>query len=204
MPNGEQVLGDKPEWLVRGHPVQVIKASEVYWTGKGSQRALATQVEIVFEVAHGQFPKAAIDGLAVLASAVVRFGHGTPVTMVFEYGDYVIGVVLGFKIDDQRGITIDAQSRCSKQRALKAVGGIFLKYAAGRPGRVGQVIRLTVKKALDAVWMIEAAQFSQLTRSEPGIGIVHSIAKNATPSRDCALKLVSSTWVLQSRVASLP
>ena len=90
--------------------------------------------------------------------------------------------------------------------ALKAVGGIFLKYAAGRPGRVGQVIRLAVKKALDAVWMIEAAQFSQLTRSEPGIGIVHSIAKNARtpPSRDCALKLVSSTWVLQSRVASLP
>ena len=53
--NFAKMLGDKPDWSVRRHPILTIETRQVNRPGIGSQGALESQIEIDIEVAHGQF-----------------------------------------------------------------------------------------------------------------------------------------------------
>src|SRR4029078_9906079 len=67
----KQILGDEPHWFFRGHPMQAVKARQIYGPGECTQRALSPKVEISLEVDHGSLLQTAIDGLAIPASGVV-------------------------------------------------------------------------------------------------------------------------------------
>src|SRR5215469_3452379 len=73
MTDGEKIFGDEPEWLIGGHPMEAVEARQVDGIGKRSERSFASQIEIHLEVAHRQFTKTSIDGLAIAASGVVGF-----------------------------------------------------------------------------------------------------------------------------------
>src|ERR1700688_607212 len=94
----EQIFGDEPEMLVGGHPLKAVEASEVYGIGKSSERALAAQVEIDLEVAHGEFAQSSVNRFAITAPGVIRFRYRTPVAVLLVHGDHVIRVVLGFEV----------------------------------------------------------------------------------------------------------
>src|SRR5512143_781220 len=61
----EQQLGDRPHRLFCGHPLDVVKAAEVDGPAVAPQGALAAIVEVIVEVAHGEFANGAVDRLAV-------------------------------------------------------------------------------------------------------------------------------------------
>src|SRR5690242_9084462 len=67
----KQILGDEPDRFFRSHPMQAVKARQIYGPGECTQRALPPKVEISLEVAHRQFAQTAIDGLAIPASGVI-------------------------------------------------------------------------------------------------------------------------------------
>ena len=96
--NIEQVIHDEPDGLVCGHPVLTIEALQIDRNREAPQRAFAPQVELPVEVTHRQLPQRAIDGLAPAASSVVRFRDGPPASVLAKNGDHVVGVVVGFKI----------------------------------------------------------------------------------------------------------
>src|SRR5580692_12197791 len=53
MADGEQILGDKPEVLVGGHPVAGVEAGEIDRARKSSQGALRSEIEVHIEITHG-------------------------------------------------------------------------------------------------------------------------------------------------------
>src|SRR5579863_10309417 len=95
----EQVIDDEPDGFVGGHPVLRVEALEAYRERIAPESALAAQVEIGVEIAQGELAERAVDGLAPAASGVVGFCYGTPTSMLAEDGDHVVGVVVGFKIE---------------------------------------------------------------------------------------------------------
>src|SRR6266513_306438 len=100
MMNGKEILSDKPDGFVGGHPVKAVKACQIDGTRKSSQRALSPQVEISLEVAHGQFAEAAIDRLAIAAPGVIGLRNGPPVAIDSKKGNDVICVALRLQIED--------------------------------------------------------------------------------------------------------
>ncbi len=111
MADGEEIVGDEPEGFIRGHPVLAIEASEVYGAGKVSQRAFTAEIEVDVEITQRQFAQGAVDGFAIAAAGVVGFGDGAPVAVAAIDGDDMVGVVFGFEVKDQRGISVGAQVR---------------------------------------------------------------------------------------------
>src|SRR6266567_5108979 len=78
MMNREQILGDKPQWLVGSHPVAMIEASEIYWARECAQRALSPQIEIRVEVTHRQLAQRTVDWLSISAAGVIGFSQSRP------------------------------------------------------------------------------------------------------------------------------
>src|SRR6516225_5742455 len=76
-----QINRDKPYGPLRCHPLQVVKAFQIDWPGKITQRALASHIEVDVKVTHRQFAQRTIDRLAVAAACVIRFGDGSPVSL---------------------------------------------------------------------------------------------------------------------------
>src|SRR5437016_4044499 len=57
--DGEQVLGDEPDILLRGHPVAGVEAPQVDGVRVRPQRAIAPQIEVRLEVAQGELAQRA-------------------------------------------------------------------------------------------------------------------------------------------------
>lgn len=119
------MLGDKPHRFFAGHPLKMIETRKVHGARVCAQATLAAEVEVVVEVAQRQFPQGTIDWLAVAASGVVRLRHCAPAIPDFENGKDVIGIPLGFHIEQQGRKAENAQSSGSKDGAFKAVAGEF-------------------------------------------------------------------------------
>ena len=79
----------------------------------------------------------------------------------------------GLEVEQQRGISIRAQSRGGEDRAFQAVRRFFCQYAARRPSCIFQVIRDGIEKFLNAVRIFQAAQLAQFPWSEAGVIRVH-------------------------------
>ena len=62
---------------------------------------------------------------------------------------YVVVVVHGFEIHQQRRIAVDAQGGRGHQRALKAMPLALAQHARGRPGRVRVLVLERVNELLD-------------------------------------------------------
>src|ERR1700686_4354616 len=107
--------------LVGGHPLKAVEASEVYGIGKSSERALAAQVEIDLEVAHGEFAQSSVNRFAITAPGVIRFRYRTPVAVLLVHGDHVIRVVLGFEVDHQGQMSIYPQCGGRKRCAFETM-----------------------------------------------------------------------------------
>ena len=125
MPDGEQVLSDKPERLIGGHPATAVEAGEVHWIGKSAQRAFAAKIEIDLEIAHRQLTQATIYRLAVAASGVVGLRDCAPVPVFLEDGNDVVSIVLGLQINHERPIAINAQCSGREHRSFKAVRSVL-------------------------------------------------------------------------------
>src|ERR1700758_2912198 len=105
----EQVIDDEPNRLVGRHPVLRVEALQIDWNGVAAQRALAPQVKVDVEVAERQFAQRAVDGLAPAASGVIRFGHCAPAASLAVNGNHVVGIMIGFEVEQQRRISVDPQ-----------------------------------------------------------------------------------------------
>ena len=75
-------------------------------------------------------------------------------------GHDVIGVVVGFEIQDQGWKTVRPQSSGSKDSALQAVRCIFTQHDTRRPGSMGKMIGHVVEKSLDPMRILQAAQLA--------------------------------------------
>jgi hypothetical protein len=121
-------------------------------TGTENRRSVRSpQIEIGVEISERQLAQRAVDGLAPAASRVVRLGDGTPASVLAKDRDHVVGVVLGFKIEQQRRISVGAQRRRGKDGAFEAVRGLLGQHSPRRPRRIRKVIGSIVEKFLDAV-----------------------------------------------------
>src|SRR5438093_12867531 len=107
-----------------------------------------------------------MDRLAVREAVVVRLGDRAPIATILEDRDDVIGVMLGFKVNDERRKTQNAKRCCREDRGLQTVRRALAQDAPRRPGGRGEVIRHVVEEALNAVWRLERAQCAQLRRGE--------------------------------------
>jgi hypothetical protein len=88
------------------------------------------------------------------------------VSVLFEDGDDVVGVVMGFKIDDQCGVAVGTKGGGGEESAFETMGRILAQDAAGRPGSVSEMVRLAIKVALDSERVFEAAKLTEFGGSE--------------------------------------
>ena len=112
----EQIVHDEPDGFRAGHPMQMIEAGEVYRPRKCTQSALPTQVEIKIEIAKGKFAQGPMHGLAITAAREVGFRHGSPVTVHTVEGEDVVGIMLGFEVQEQRWKSDGSQSSRRENR----------------------------------------------------------------------------------------
>src|SRR5207244_6759063 len=136
-----KMFRDKPNGLVSRHPLQAIETREVYRPRVAAERPLKSEIEINVEVAHRQFAERAINRLAISAAGEVRFGDRAPVSANFENRDYVIGVLLGFEIENERRKTENAQSGRGKNCSLEAGSGAFMQNFFRRTRSVTEIVR---------------------------------------------------------------
>jgi hypothetical protein len=172
----EQVIDDEPDRLRSGHPVLGIEPFQVHGNRIPSQRPLPPQIEVNIEVAECQLPQAAVHGLAPSASRIVGFRYRSPASLLSKDSDHVIGVVVGFKIEQQRRISIHTQSGRREDCSFQAMRCLLGQYLAWRPGRVFQVVGHVVEKFLDAVGILQGSQFAQLSGSETEVVVSHFFA----------------------------
>ena len=166
MGNVAQVFRDEPHRFFARHPVKMVKAREIHGPGIRAQGAASAQIEIIVEVAHGQFSQGAIDRLTVTASGVVRLRDCTPAISDHEDGDHMIGVTMCFHVEEQSRKPEHAQGRRSKNSSFKAMAGELTQHPARRPARIGEVVRHLVEQALDTYGSAESAQGAQFRRGE--------------------------------------
>jgi len=125
--NVAEMFGDKPHRLFSLHPVQFIETREVYRPRVAPQRPLKSQIEINIEIAHRQFAQRAINGLAITAAGEIRFRNRAPMSADFENRDHVIGVLLGFQIEDERWKSENAKGGGGENGPFETRGGPFMK-----------------------------------------------------------------------------
>src|SRR6266496_82269 len=114
------MLGDEPDRFFRCHPVERIEPGEIHWTRISPQGALAAQIEINIEIAHGQFAQAAVNPLPITAASEIRFRHCAPMLTDLENGEDMIGVLFGFQIENQFWKSDDAERGCGKNSSREA------------------------------------------------------------------------------------
>ncbi len=161
-----EVFSDEPNRFLRCHPVEMIEAGEIHWARITAQRAFPAQIKIDIEIAHGQLAQAAVNRFAVTAAGEIRFRNCSPMSAHFENCDDVIGVAIGFKIEDQRWKPEDAQRRRGEDSALKARGRAIMPNFSGRSRRVTKIVGQVVDKPLNAGRRFQRPQLAQLGRRE--------------------------------------
>src|SRR5437879_3968858 len=135
------MLGNKPDWLFCGHPVEPIKAREVHRAGIAPERAFSAQIEIDIEVAHGELAKRAINRLPISAAAEIRFRYRAPMSPHFENGHHVIGVLFGFQIENEWRESEHAQRSCGENSAFETGSSAIAQNFFWRAGSVAKVVR---------------------------------------------------------------
>src|SRR5258708_30807734 len=107
--NSEQILRHEPDRPLRSHPVERIETAHVDGPGKSPQRSLPSQIEVHVEITEHQFAQRTIHRFAIAAAGVIRFGQRAPVPVhaIAVYGNYVVRIVLGLQIENQRGLSDD-------------------------------------------------------------------------------------------------
>ncbi len=113
-----EMFGNEPDWFVRRHPVEMIESGKIYRARITAQRPFTAQIEINIEITHGQFAQGAVNRLAITAAGEVRFRYRAPMPTHFENGYDVIGVLLGFQIENQRWKSKHSERSCRKNSAL--------------------------------------------------------------------------------------
>src|SRR5258708_32968146 len=125
--NVAEMFGDKPHRLLSRHPVQSIETREVYWPRIAAQRPFKSQIEINIKVAHRQFAQRAINGLTITTADEIRFRNRAPMSADFENRDHVIGVLLGFQIEDERRKSENAKRGGGENCSFQTRRGPFMK-----------------------------------------------------------------------------
>ena len=133
---GDEQIGDGPDFLFGGHPVEVVDAGEVNGAGVSAEGALAAEVVVVLDVAEGQLAEGAVDGGAEAEAGEVGFGDGSPEAALAIEGEDVVVVADGFQIEDERGMALEAEGGGGEQGAFKTVALAQAQGAAGRAGGV--------------------------------------------------------------------
>ena len=162
------MVHDKPNWFVCGHPVLPIESFQVYGHGKPPQRTLSPQIEVDIEIAQRQFAQRAVDRLAPAASRKVRFGHSSPASVLSKDGDHMVSVVLGFKVEQKRRISVRRAERRRRRWRLRDNARFAPLRPAAETRRIREVIGGIVEKFLNAVGVFHAAQFAEFRRGEAG------------------------------------
>ena len=98
----------------------MIEAREIYWARVAAERALEAEIEVNIKVTHGQFAQRSVNRLAISTTSEVGFCDCAPSAAHFENCDDMIGVALGFEIEDQRRKTEHAQCGRGKDPAVQA------------------------------------------------------------------------------------
>src|SRR6266446_2715456 len=130
MRDGQQVLRDEPDWLLRRHPVEVVETAHLDGPGEGPQGALSELIEVHLKITERQFAQSSIDWLAIAATSVIGLCHRAPVAVHTVDGDDVVGIVLGFEVEQQRWIAVDAQGCRGKEGAFVAMRSVLAENPA--------------------------------------------------------------------------
>lgn len=155
---GDERLGDGPDFVFGGHPVELVEAREVDGDGVGAEGALAAQVVVVVEVAEGQLAEGAVDGCAETETGEVGFGDAAPELALAIDGEDMVVVVDGFEIDEERRMTVDAKSGSGQERAFEAVALALAKDTLRGTGGVSVLVGEGVDELLDFGGGVEGAQ----------------------------------------------
>src|SRR5579862_4959391 len=97
----------------------------------------------------------------------------------------MVGVVFRFEINDQWRIAVGPQGSRGEDRPFQTVRSIFREHSTRRPGRVGEMIGHGVQQLLNAVWILETAQFAEFLGCEAEVVMVH-VAIGRVYRRDVA------------------
>ena len=84
-------------------------------------------------------------------------------------GDDVIGVVVGFEVENERRETEHAQSGGREDRAFQAGSGLLLQNFAGRSRGQVQVIRQVIEIGLNPPRRFQAPERAQFRRGPGGM-----------------------------------
>ena len=162
MAGGDETLGDEPDVVFGGHPVEAVEGREADGEGVGAEGALAAEVVIVLEVAESQLAEGAVDGSAETEAGEVGLGEAAPEAALAVEGDDMVVVVDGFEIHEQRGAALDAEGGGGEHCSLHAVALALAEDAGGRPCGVSVLVFEVVKEALDAGGGIEGAEGAEI------------------------------------------
>ena len=86
----------------------------------------------------------------------------------FENGDNMIGVLLGFQIEDERWKAKHSERSRSKNSALEARRRAVAQNLLRRPSREAEIVGQLIEKALDAGRCFESAQRPQFRARKTG------------------------------------
>lgn len=166
MAGGDETLGDAPDVVFGGHPVEAVEGGETDGEGVGAEGALAAEVVVMLEVTEGQLAEGAVDGGAETEAGEVGLGEAAPEAALAVEGDDVVVVVDGFEIHEQRGAALDAEGGGGEHCALHAVALALAEDTGGRPGSVSVLVLEFVEEALDAGGGVEGAEGAEIAGRE--------------------------------------
>ena len=153
---------DKPDRFFCRHPIEMIEAREIYRARVAAERALEAEIEVNIKVTHGEFAQRSVNRLAISAAGEVGFRNCAPATAHFENCDDMIGVVFGFKVEDQRRKTQHAQCGRGKDSTVEAGCRVIMQNLARRSRVVLKIVRQFVEKPLNPGRRLKGAQRAQL------------------------------------------
>src|SRR5256886_17232698 len=127
--NALQVLGDRPEIMLRRHPVQPVETGQVDRTAVAAERALPGEVVIMLEVRHGEPAEGTVDGRTGSQPGELTRADGAPQAPPPEDGDHVVVVADRRQVHDQRRVALHPPRRGRPTGTSASIDGPLRTYA---------------------------------------------------------------------------
>ena len=166
VPCGDERFGNTPDIFFGAHPVPAVEARQVDGLRISAEGALAAQIVVVLDVTEGQFAQAAVDRRAESQSGEVGLCDAAPETVLTIESDDMVVIMDGFKIHQERRLTVNAQCGRGQEGSFEAVPAAFAQGPLGRASGVGVVIGQVVDELLDFRRRLQGTESTQIRRRQ--------------------------------------
>jgi len=122
-PHAIQPRRNRLQMVIACHPVESIKDPQVERLAVASEGLFPLDIEVLFEVGKGQFPQGPVERLAKPETHEIGLPYRTPKPVTAIEGEQVLVVaVIGYELEDERGISKSPQRGRRKKSTVEAVG----------------------------------------------------------------------------------